>query len=345
MSGQGLSYKDSGVDIASGDEATERIKQLVKKTYNPAVLNGIGGFGGLFDGKFKGLKQPVLVSSADGVGTKLKLAFLTGKHDTVGQDLVNHCTNDILVMGARPLFFLDYFATGKLVPAVVADVVAGMARACKENGCALIGGETAEMPGFYQENEYDLAGFIVGVVERSHIVDGSKIKPGDLVLGLESSGLHTNGYSLARKLFFDKLNLAPDSPIPGLGLTVAEALMAVHRSYLRPITKLREQVAVHGMAHITGGGIPGNLVRVLPKNCCAVITKSAWTVPPLFRFMQEQGDIAESDMYSAFNMGIGLMLVISAKDRDAALRSFKRQKVVCHVVGEIARGKREVFLQ
>ncbi|MCC6963623.1 MAG: phosphoribosylformylglycinamidine cyclo-ligase [candidate division Zixibacteria bacterium] len=345
MSGQGLSYKDSGVDIASGDEATERIKQLVKKTYNPAVLNGIGGFGGLFDGRFKGLKQPVLVSSADGVGTKLKLAFLTGKHDTVGQDLVNHCTNDILVMGARPLFFLDYFATGKLVPAVVADVVAGMARACKENGCALIGGETAEMPGFYQENEYDLAGFIVGVVERSRIVDGSKIRPGDLVLGLESSGLHTNGYSLARRLFFDKLNLAPDSPIPGLGQTVAEALMAVHRSYLKPITKLREQVAVHGLAHITGGGIPGNLVRVLPKNCRAVIAKSAWAVPPLFRFMQEQGDIAESDLYSAFNMGIGLMLVISAKDRDAALRSLKRQKVACHVVGEIVRGKREVSLQ
>ncbi len=345
MSGQGLSYKSAGVDIASGDEATERIKQLVKKTYNPAVLNGIGGFGGLYDGKFKKLKSPVLVSSADGVGTKLKLAFMTGIHHTVGQDLVNHCTNDILVMGARPLYFLDYFATGKLSPAVVAEVVRGMAIACKENGCALIGGETAEMPGFYSEGEYDLAGFIVGVVDRAKIVDGSKIKPGDLVIGLASSGLHTNGYSLARRLFFEALQLTPDDPIPGLDQTVAQALMAVHRSYLKPIMKLREKIAVHGLAHITGGGIPGNLVRVLPKNCTAMIDKSAWTVPSLFTFMQERGNISAEDMFSAFNMGIGLTIVLAKNDVAAALRILKQQKAPAQVIGEIVKGKRQVVIR
>ncbi len=345
MTGNGLSYRDSGVDIAAGDQATEKIKQLVKKTYNPAVLNGIGGFGGLFDGRFKGIKHPVLVSSADGVGTKLKLAFMTGKHDTVGQDLVNHCVNDILVMGARPLYFLDYFATGKLEPGVVADVISGMSIACRQNGCALIGGETAEMPGFYQANEYDLAGFIVGVVDRKAIVDGSQIRPGDVVIGLESSGLHTNGYSLARKLFFDKLALQASDMISDLGVTVAEALMAVHRSYLKPVTKLRAEIAVHGMAHITGGGIPGNLVRVLPKNCAAVIDKSSWPTPPLFAFIQRQGNIDEPDMFSAFNMGIGLMIAVSAKDVAPAQKTLKAQKLRHWVVGEIVKGKRAVTLK
>jgi phosphoribosylformylglycinamidine cyclo-ligase len=344
VSSTGLSYKEAGVDIASGDEATARIKKLVRKTYTPAVLNGIGGFGGLFDGRFKDMKSPVLVSSADGVGTKLKLAFMTGKHDTVGQDLVNHCVNDILVMGARPLYFLDYFATGKLSPGVVAEVVSGMATACKLNGCSLIGGETAEMPGFYRENEYDLAGFIVGVVDRKQIVDGSGIKPGDLIIGLESSGLHTNGFSLARKIFFETLNLQPGDRIPELNCSVAEALMAVHRSYLKPVTKLRSEVSVHGMAHITGGGIPGNLVRILPKNCRAQIDLSCWQVPPLFSYMQREGGIDEDDMFSAFNMGIGLMIVVTKKDADTALRLLSVPRAKAFVVGEIARGKREVVL-
>lgn len=345
MSSTGLSYKEAGVDIASGDEATKRIKQLVRKTYTPAVLNGIGGFGGLFDGRFKGMKSPVLVSSADGVGTKLKLAFLTGKHDTVGQDLVNHCVNDILVMGARPLYFLDYFATGKLSPHVVAEVVSGMAIACKQNGCSLIGGETAEMPGFYQENEYDLAGFIVGVVDRNQIVDGSKIKPGDLIIGIESSGLHTNGYSLARKLFFDTLGMRPEDHIPLLDCTVAQALMAVHRSYLKPILKLRQTVAVHGMAHITGGGIPGNLVRVLPKGCRAEVDLDCWQIPPLFAYMQREGGIDEDDMFAAFNMGIGLMVVVARRDAEAALRILNAQRFRSYVVGEIVKGKQQVILK
>lgn len=345
MKSTGLAYKEAGVDIASGDEATARIKKLVRKTYTPAVLNGIGGFGGLFDGRFKGMKSPVLVSSADGVGTKLKLAFMTGKHDTVGQDLVNHCVNDILVMGARPLYFLDYFATGKLSPGVVAEVVSGMATACKQNGCSLIGGETAEMPGFYQENEYDLAGFIVGVVDRKQIVDGKAIKPGDLIIGLESSGLHTNGYSLARKLFFESLEMKPTDLLPELKCTVAEALMAVHRSYLKPVSKLRSEVNVHGMAHITGGGIPGNLVRVLPNGCRAEIDLSCWQVPPLFAYMQRHGAVDEEDMFAAFNMGIGLMIVVSRKDVDNALRILTAQKSRAFVVGEIVKGKREVVLK
>lgn len=345
MSSTGLTYKDAGVDIASGDDAMGRIKKLVRKTYTPAVLNGIGGFGGLFDGRFKGMKNPVLVSSADGVGTKLKLAFMTGKHDTVGQDLVNHCVNDILVMGARPLYFLDYFATGKLSPAVVANVISGMAVACKQNGCSLIGGETAEMPGFYQDNEYDLAGFIVGVVDRSEIVDGSGIKPGDMIIGLESSGLHTNGYSLARKLFFDTLELKPGDRIPELKCTVAEALMAVHRCYLKPVSKLRAAVKIHGMAHITGGGIPGNLVRVLPKNCRAEIDLSCWKVPMLFDYMQRNGMIDEKEMFEAFNMGIGLMIVLRKKHVEEALRILNSQKTKAFVVGEIVKGKREVVLK
>ncbi len=345
MSSSGSSYKEAGVDIASGDDATARIKKLVRKTYTPAVLNGIGGFGGLFDGRFKGLKSPVLVSSADGVGTKLKLAFMTGKHDTVGQDLVNHCVNDILVMGARPLYFLDYFATGKLSPGVVAEVVSGMAIACKQNGCSLIGGETAEMPGFYRENEYDLAGFIVGVVDRKLIVDGSAIKPGDLILGLESSGLHTNGYSLARKIFFESLSMQPDDQIPALNCSVAEALMAVHRSYLKPVTRLRSEVAVHGMAHITGGGIPGNLVRILPKNCRAQIDLSCWQIPPLFTFMQHDGGVDEEDMFSAFNMGIGLMIVVGKREADSALRTLNAKRTKAFVVGEIVKGRREVVLK
>jgi len=341
---KGLSYKDSGVDISSGDEATRRIKQLVKKTYGPRVLNGIGGFGGLFAAEFSGYKTPVLVSSADGVGTKLKLAFMTGKHDTVGQDLVNHCVDDILAMGAEPLYFLDYFACGRLEPGVIADVVKGLSKACRENNCALIGGETAEMPGFYSDNEYDLAGFIVGVVERSKIIDGSKINPGDQLIGLASTGLHTNGFSLARKLFFDKLKLSHDSQVAELGCTVSEALLKVHRSYLKPIQAIRRKISITGLAHITGGGIPGNLVRILPTGCRAVIRVGSWKVPPIFTFMQTQGKISAAEMYNAFNMGIGMIVVVHAADAPRVIDQCKRLRVKASIIGEIEKGRRQVVM-
>ncbi len=345
MSSKSLTYKDAGVDIAKGDEAASRIKKLVKQTYNKNVLNEVGLFGGFYSGKFPGMRQPVLISSTDSVGTKVKLAFMTGIHTTVGQDIVNHCVDDILVHGARPLFFLDYYATGKLEPDVVADVVSGMVKACKENGCALIGGETAEMPALYQPGEYDLAGFIVGVVDQKQIIDGKKIKLGDVVIGMASTGLHTNGFSLARKLFFDELQLQPDQRIDDLGCTVAEALMAVHRSYLKPIMKLRESVAIHGLAHITGGGIPGNLVRILPKGCRAVIEKSGWPIPALYHFIQKNGSVADGVMYQTFNMGIGMTAVVDPKQADKAMALLKRMHLNAYIIGEVVKGERKVDLQ
>ena len=345
MRSKPLTYKDSGVDIAKGNAAASRIKNLVRQTYNKSVLNEVGLFGGFYSGKFPGLRQPVLVSSTDSVGTKVKLAFMTGIHNTVGQDIVNHCTDDILVHGARPLFFLDYYATGKLEPDTVAEVVSGMVRACKENGCALIGGETAEMPALYKSGEYDLAGFIVGVVDQKEIIDGKKIKLGDIVIGMASAGLHTNGFSLARKLFFDELQFKTTKHIDELGCTVAEALMAVHRSYLKPVMKLRESVAIHGLAHITGGGIPGNLVRILPKGCRAVIDKSAWQVPPLFLFIQKHGAVTDSVMFDTFNMGIGMMAVVERKHADKALALLKKMRLDSYIVGEITKGERRVELK
>ncbi len=345
MRSKPLTYKDSGVDIAKGNAAASRIKKLVRQTYNKSVLNEVGLFGGFYSGKFPGLRQPVLVSSTDSVGTKIKLAFMTGIHNTVGQDIVNHCTDDILVHGARPLFFLDYYATGKLEPDTVAEVVSGMVRACKENSCALIGGETAEMPALYKPGEYDLAGFIVGVVDQKEIIDGKRIKPGDVVIGMASTGLHTNGFSLARKLFFDELQLKPTKHIDDLGCTVAEALMAVHRSYLKPVMKLKESVAIHGLAHITGGGIPGNLVRILPKGCHAIIDKSAWQVPPLFLFIQKHGSVADRVMFETFNMGIGMMAVVDHKHADKALALLKKMRLDSYIVGEITKGERKVDLK
>jgi phosphoribosylformylglycinamidine cyclo-ligase len=340
-----LTYKDSGVDIAKGNAAAARIKKLVKQTYNKDVLNEVGLFGGFYSGKFPGLKQPVLISSTDSVGTKVKLAFMTGIHNTVGQDIVNHCTDDILVHGARPLFFLDYYATGRLDPNVVAEVVSGMVKACKENGCALIGGETAEMPAIYQPGEYDLAGFIVGVVDKKEIIDGKKIKPGNVVIGMTSTGPHTNGYSLARKLFFDKLKLKPTKYIDELGCTVAEALMAVHRSYLKPVMKLKDTVTIRGLAHITGGGIPGNLVRILPQGCRAVIDKSSWQVPPLYHFIQKNGSVADTVMFETFNMGIGMMAVVERNHADKALALLKKMRLESYIVGEIIKGDRKVVLK
>jgi phosphoribosylformylglycinamidine cyclo-ligase len=312
-----MDYRQSGVDIDAGNETVRRIKQLARATFTPGVLSEIGSFGGLFQLDRDALREPVLVASADGVGTKLKVAFMSGRHDTVGADLVNHCVNDILVQGARPLFFLDYLATGRLSPDVAEQVIAGVARGCRDNGCALLGGETAEMPGFYADGEYDIAGFIVGVVDRENVVNGSAIEPGDVLIGLPSAGLHTNGYSLARRVFFETCGYQVDTRVPQLGATVADVLLAPHRSYLAVLRPLLEQRLVKGMAHITGGGITENLPRVLPDSCAATIDQRAWTPLPVFQFIHERGGIAIDEMFRAFNMGIGLIVVCgpSAVDR------------------------------
>ena len=319
-----MDYRQSGVDIDAGNETVRRIKALARGTFTPGVLSEIGSFGGLFRLDKDKYQEPVLVSSADGVGTKLKVAFMTGRHDTIGADLVNHCVNDILVQGAEPLFFLDYFSTGRLSPAVAEQVVAGMAGACRDNGCALIGGETAEMPGFYADGEYDLGGFIVGVVDRARLVDGRTIVPGDVLIGLPSTGLHTNGYSLARHVLFDVAGLTPETHVREIGGTVADALLAPHRSYLSLVRPLLERDYVRGLAHITGGGITENLPRVLPEGCAAEIDGRAWTVPPLFRYLQERGQIAQDEMYRAFNMGIGLIVACQARDAERVINTVAR---------------------
>jgi phosphoribosylformylglycinamidine cyclo-ligase len=314
-----MDYRQSGVDIDAGNETVERIRALARATFTPGVLSEIGTFGGLFRLDASRYAEPVLVSSADGVGTKLKVAFLTGRHDSVGADLVNHCVNDILVQGAEPLFFLDYLGTGRLSPAVAEQVVSGVARACRENGCALIGGETAEMPGFYADGEYDIAGFIVGVVDRARLVDGRTIVPGDVLIGLPSAGLHTNGYSLARRVLFDVCGLAPDTLVPELGATVADALLAPHRSYLPTVRPLLADRLVKGMAHITGGGLTENVPRALPPGCGVEIDRAAWSVPPLFRLLAARGDIPEAEMFRAFNMGIGLVAIVAASEAGRVL--------------------------
>ena len=309
-------YRQAGVDIDAGNETVRRIRSIARTTFTPAVLSDIGSFGGLFRLHADRYRDPVLVSSADGVGTKLKVAFMMGRHDTVGADLVNHCVNDILVQGAEPLFFLDYLGTGRLSPDVAEQVIAGMARGCRENGCALIGGETAEMPGFYADGEYDIAGFIVGIVEHARIVDGRRIAPGDAIVGLRSAGLHTNGYSLARRVCFDVLNLKPDAFVSELGTTVGEALLAPHLSYSRVIRPLLDAGLVKGMAHITGGGITENLPRALPRGCSGEIDRSKWRVPPIFNFLRERGSISIDEMFRAFNMGMGFLVVCADADVD-----------------------------
>jgi phosphoribosylformylglycinamidine cyclo-ligase len=309
-----MDYKTSGVDIDAGNETVRRIRSLARSTFTPGVLSDIGSFGGLFRLDRDRFDEPVLVSSADGVGTKLKIAFMTGRHDTVGADLVNHCVNDILVQGAEPLFFLDYLATGRLSPAVAEQVIAGVARACRDNGCALVGGETAEMPGFYADGEYDIAGFIVGVVERSKVIDGRAIVAGDALIALRSAGLHTNGYSLARRVLFESAGLTVDSVVPELGTTIADALLAPHRSYLSVVRPLVDRGLVKGLAHITGGGITENLPRALPAGCAADVDLRSWSVPAIFRLLQERGGIAREEMLRAFNMGVGLIIVCAASD-------------------------------
>jgi phosphoribosylformylglycinamidine cyclo-ligase len=338
-----MDYRQSGVDIDAGNETVRRIKSLARATFTPGVLSDIGSFGGLFRLDRDRWRDPVLVSSADGVGTKLKVAFMTGRHDTVGGDLVNHCVNDILVQGAEPLFFLDYLATGRLSPAVAEQVVAGVARRCRENGCALLGGETAEMPGFYADGEYDLAGFIVGVVDRERIVDGRAILPGDRLIGLPSAGLHTNGYSLARRVLFDVSGLRLDTFVPELGTTVADALLAPHRSYLSAVRPLVERNFVKGLAHITGGGITENVPRTLPEGCAAEIERRAWEVPPLFRFLQQRGSIATDEMFRVFNMGIGLVVVCAERDSESVIQTLTREGESGAVrLGSIVAGDRTV---
>jgi phosphoribosylformylglycinamidine cyclo-ligase len=311
------SYREAGVDIDAGEALVERIKPWCAATRTDRVLGGLGMFGGFFRADFPGLAEPVLVSSVDGVGTKLRLAFQTGIHHTVGQDLVNHCVNDILACGARPLFFLDYFATGRLEVDTAAEVIRGFTIACRENGCALIGGETAEMPGFYAAGEFDLAGTIVGVVDRQRIVDGARIQPGDLLLALPSTGLHTNGYSLARRALFEVGGLPLDHPLPD-GRPLAQALLAVHRSYLHPVQALLAEVEVHGISHVTGGGIAGNTRRILPAGCVLELDPGAWEWPPLFRLIQDCGSVPAEEMARAFNLGVGLVLVLPPDQAAAA---------------------------
>jgi phosphoribosylformylglycinamidine cyclo-ligase len=319
-----MEYKSAGVDIDAGNETVRRIKALARSTFTSGVLSDIGSFGGLFRLDRDRYQDPVLVSSADGVGTKLKVAFMTGRHDTVGADLVNHCVNDILVQGAEPLFFLDYLATGRLSPAVAEQVVAGVARGCRENGCALVGGETAEMPGFYADGEYDIAGFIVGVVEKSKLIDGRAVVPGDVLIGLPSTGLHTNGYSLARKVFFDVAGWNADTFVRELNATVGEALLAPHRSYLPVIRPFLDRESLKALAHITGGGITENLPRVLPDGCAAEIDRRAWAVPPIFRLLQQRGNIADDEMFRAFNMGIGLVIVCASREAERIINTLGR---------------------
>jgi phosphoribosylformylglycinamidine cyclo-ligase len=316
-----VDYKASGVDIDAGNEVVRRIRGLARRTFTPGVLSDLGSFGGLFHVAAAGQQDPVLVASADGVGTKLRVAFMSGIHDTIGADLVNHCVNDILVQGARPLFFLDYLATGRLDPDVAVRIVEGLSRACADNGCALLGGETAEMPGFYADGEYDVAGFIVGSVDRSRVIDGRSITAGDVLIGLPSSGLHTNGYSLARTIVFDRLGLHVRDRIEELNATVAEALLAPHRSYLPAVGPLLDarRGVVRGMAHITGGGITDNLPRVLPPGTDALVRLSSWEVPALFRWLQRSGNVPREDMLRTFNMGIGMILVVGRGDAEAVV--------------------------
>ncbi|HJW27372.1 MAG TPA: phosphoribosylformylglycinamidine cyclo-ligase [Rhodocyclaceae bacterium] len=327
-----LSYRDAGVDIDAGDALVDRIKPLAKKTLRDGVLGGIGGFGALFEVP-KRYKEPVLVSGTDGVGTKLKLAFQLNRHDTVGQDLVAMSVNDILVQGAESLFFLDYFACGKLDVDTAASVVGGIAKGCELAGCALIGGETAEMPGMYPDGEYDLAGFAVGVAEKSKLIDGSTIQPGDVVLGLASSGAHSNGYSLVRKII-ERAKPDMNAPFDG-DRTLAEVVMAPTRIYVKPILKLMEKLPVKGMAHITGGGLLENVPRVLPDNTVAVLQKAAWPRPKLFDWMQAEGNVAENEMHRVFNCGIGMVVVVAAEHADAALGELKAAGEQVYRIGEI----------
>ncbi|HEY5770107.1 MAG TPA: phosphoribosylformylglycinamidine cyclo-ligase [Terrimicrobium sp.] len=331
-------YARAGVDVELGNTLKRGIQSIVRSTHGPEVLGKIGGFGGLFRANFKAMKQPVLVSSVDGVGTKLKVAFAMGRHDTVGQDLVNHCINDIAVLGARPLFFLDYIAAGKLEPAVFKQLLGGLAKACKAARCALIGGETAQMPGMYREDEYDLAGTIVGVVDRPKMLDGSLVRPGDVLVGLLSDGLHTNGFSLARRVLFEDMSLKTSSRLPELRLTIGEELLRVHRNY-QPLISSLPAGLVHAASHITGGGLTDNLPRVLPNGCQANIRRGSWRVPPIFQIIQRAASVSPAEMFNVFNMGIGMVLIVPKKRAAEAARRTRGR-----VIGEIVEGAKTVTL-
>jgi len=326
-------YRDAGVDINEADRAVSLIKRHAARTLTPRVLTSIGSFGAGFS--LKGFRNPVLVSSADGVGTKLKLAFATGRHDTIGEDLVNHCVNDIAVQGAAPLFFLDYFAVGKLDAEVCGSVVSGIARGCKNNGCALIGGETAEMPGMYTAGEYDLAGFIVGAVEKKRMLTGKSIRAGDLLLGLPSNGLHTNGYSLARKLFFEVGGYSPDSKIPDFSGSIADELLKVHRSYLKPIQALLDAKLLKGAAHITGGGLTDNIPRILPASLGVEINASTWPTQPIFDLLKKLGNVPDEDHRRTFNLGVGMVLVVSAKKIGFVSQLLKKLREPFYQIGQV----------
>jgi phosphoribosylformylglycinamidine cyclo-ligase len=340
-----LDYAAAGVDIAAADKAKEKIKVLAKETFNSSVLSEIGAFGGFFKPDFSQFKAPVLISSCDGVGTKLKVALMADRHDTIGEDLVNHCVNDILVHGARPLFFLDYIGLGKLNPEIVAEIVKGLSRGCKNAGMALIGGETAEMPDMYAPGEYDLAGFIVGAVEKDKIINGEKISKGDILLGLGSNGLHTNGYSLARKALFDVARIKHDVYQDSLKMTTGEALLKVHRSYLTLIEPLLKKFEIRGMAHITGGGIAGNLIRIVPEGLQAIIQKGNWPIPPIFEFIQKMGNIADDDMYQAFNMGVGFILAVAEEESNDIISALKDMGETPYIIGRIETGPKGVLLK
>ena len=335
----GIGYQDAGVSIDEADRAVSSIRGMARKTFTKGVLTDIGSFGGGF--ALKGYREPVLVSSADGVGTKLKLAFLTGRHATIGEDLVNHCVNDIAVQGAVPLFFLDYFAVGKLDARVAAEVISGIARGCKANGCALIGGETAEMPGFYAAGEYDLAGFIVGAVERKRMLTGAKIRPGDVLIGLPSSGLHTNGYSLARKLLFEVAGHAPSARLDEFTGTIADELLKLHRSYLRPIRALHDAGLLKGAAHITGGGITDNTPRILPKGLGVRIDLGSWPVLPIFEVLRKIGRIPEQDWRRTFNLGIGMILVVPQRKLSEAGKMLETLREPWYPIGAVIPARRE----
>jgi phosphoribosylformylglycinamidine cyclo-ligase len=358
-------YARAGVDIALGNKVKSTLPGLLAATHRPEVLGKVGGFGGLFALDVRKYRQPVLVSSVDGVGTKLKLAFALNRHDTIGQDLVNHCVNDIAVLGAEPLFFLDYLGTGKLEARVFEQVIRGFAKACAENRCALIGGETAQMPGFYRPGEYDVSGTIVGVVERSRMLDGKAVQPGDTVIGLASSGLHTNGYSLARRIFFERMRLKPGSYVPELRNTIGDELLKVHVSYARLIQKLLQKFnpgpashlppkptaklspkdgrdagpTIKALAHITGGGFVDNIPRVLPKGCDVVIRKGTWRMPPIFKLIQAKGGVSEDELYQVFNMGIGMVVLLAADKTDEVMKCIRAQGQRAWVIGQVVKGR------
>jgi phosphoribosylformylglycinamidine cyclo-ligase len=346
-------YARAGVDIDLGNKVKATLPQLLAATRRPEVLGKVGGFGGLFALDTRKFREPILVSSVDGVGTKLKIAFEMNRHDTIGQDLVNHCVNDIAVLGAEPLFFLDYIGTGKLETRTFTRIIEGFARACAENKCALIGGETAQMPGFYQAGEYDVSGTIVGVVERADMLDGKGIKPGDAIIGLPSTGLHTNGYSLARQILFEQLRLTPASRVPGLKGSLGAELLKVHRSYgplvqallkqfnTRTADKRARSRVVKGLAHITGGGFVDNIPRVLPANCDAVIRKGSWPALPIFELLEAKGGVPEAELYQVFNMGIGMVIFVAAEAAAKVLRFIKKHRQEGFIIGEVARGKSE----